>query len=56
MSVFDFLLGLRSIEDLTETNWWAETVFRELERNSSLDQGTHSELPAVPVQSPAESS
>jgi hypothetical protein len=54
MSVFDYLLGLRSIEDLTETSWWAETVFRELERNSASDRGTDSELPAVSTQLPAE--
>lgn len=54
MNVFAYLLGLRSIEDLTDTSWWAETVFRELERSSSSDQGTDSELPAVPTRLPAE--
>lgn len=32
MSILDKLLGLTLIEDLTETAWWTEVVFRELEQ------------------------
>lgn len=32
MSMIDRLLAPRLSEDITETSWWAENVFRELER------------------------
>ena len=32
MNVFDKFLGIDLFEDLTETTWWADTVFRGLEK------------------------
>lgn len=31
MNVFDRFLGLKWPDDITETTWWADAVFRELE-------------------------
>jgi hypothetical protein len=39
MSIFEKLIGLGLVADLTETAWWTETVFRELAR-SDLDLPT----------------
>ena len=35
MSMFDKLLGFDLVEDLTETTWWTETIFRGLEKRGS---------------------
>ncbi len=32
MSILDKLIGLGLGDDLTETSWWTDTVFRELSR------------------------
>ena len=32
MSILDKLIGLGLVDDLTDTAWWTETVFRELSR------------------------
>jgi hypothetical protein len=54
MNVIEKLLGLRPIQDLTETTWWTETVFRELERDVTAVRGIGSELAAPPADPPAE--
>ncbi len=38
MNVFDRFLGLKWPDDITETTWWADTVFRELEEGRSDEQ------------------
>ena len=35
MNVFDKILSLALIEDLTETPWWTDCVFRALEEDAS---------------------
>ena len=40
MSMFDKLLGFDLVEDLTETTWWTETIFRGLEKRGS-DRTSH---------------
>lgn len=32
MSILDKLIGMGFGDDLTETTWWTDTVFRELSR------------------------
>jgi hypothetical protein len=54
MNVIEKLLALKPIEDLTETTWWAETVFRELERDAPAGRGGGFELAAAPVEPPPE--
>lgn len=48
MNIIDKLLALRLVDDLTETSLWADTVYRELERELSGEQGTDSDLTALP--------
>ena len=38
MNVFDRFLGLKLPDDITETTWWADTVFRELEEGRFNEQ------------------
>lgn len=47
MSIFDKLLDLALIEDLTETAWWTETVFRELEQEDSDERALGPEVPGA---------
>ncbi len=54
MNVFDKLLGLEITEDLTETAWWTDTVFRGLEMDDSDEQGIGIEVAAAPTQLPSE--
>ena len=35
MNIFNRLLGFTLTEDFTETAWWTDGVFRQLERDSS---------------------
>jgi hypothetical protein len=35
MNMLDKFLGFDLFEDLTETTWWADTVFRGLEKGGS---------------------
>jgi hypothetical protein len=35
MSIFNRLLGFTLTEDFTETAWWTDGVFRQLERDPS---------------------
>lgn len=37
MSILDRLLGLSTEEDLTETSWWTDTIFRGLEQAGSAE-------------------
>ena len=47
MSILDKLIGLGLAEDLTETAWWTDTVFRELSR-------TDEDLPATASEAASE--
>jgi hypothetical protein len=38
MNMLDKFLGFDLFEDLTETTWWADTVFRGLEKRGSDKQ------------------
>ena len=49
MNVIEKLLGSSLTEDLTESTWWTETVFRELERGFSDEQVGGAELAAPPI-------
>ena len=53
MNVFD-ILGLRWPENITETTWWADTVFRELEERESSDQVVDSGIVAGATQQTSE--
>jgi hypothetical protein len=35
MNMLDKLLGLGSVDDLAETSWWTDTIFRGLEQDAS---------------------
>ena len=54
MKIVEELLGLRLIENLTESpNWestWWDTVFRGLQEDVSGEQGPESELPTEVAQ------
>ena len=43
MNVFDKFLGLTWPDDVTETPWWAEAVFRGLEERLADEQVIDSE-------------
>jgi len=51
MNVYDKLLGLDLDEDLTETTWWTETVFRGLEKGGTEKQDRSIEISAAANQS-----
>ena len=38
MNIFDKFIGFDLFEDLTETTWWADTVYRGLEKGGSDTQ------------------
>jgi hypothetical protein len=44
MNVLDKLLGLSLSEDLTETTWWTDTIFRGLEENWPIQEATDSKV------------
>ena len=48
MSILDRLLGLSTEEDLTETSWWTDTIFRGLELAGSAEDLAGSEGSAPP--------
>ena len=50
MNMFDKFLGFDLFEDLTETTWWADTVFRGLEKGGSDKQESDFEAGAAPTQ------
>lgn len=54
MNVFDKLLGFDLDEDLTETSWWTETVFRGLEKRGTAKQDSRIEVTAAANQSSVE--
>ncbi len=54
MNVFDRLLGFDFVEDLTETAWWTETVFRGLEKGGTEKQDSGIEVTAAANQSSIE--
>ena len=54
MSMFDKILGLDLVEDLTETTWWTETIFRGLEKGGSDKRAIDFEVAAAPTQTHAE--
>ncbi len=43
MNVFDKFLGLTWPDDVTETPWWADAVFRGLEESRSNEKDIDSE-------------
>jgi hypothetical protein len=52
MSILEKLIGLGLVDDVTDTAWWTETVFRELSRGN-LDlpsEGTEIASDRPPVQ------
>ena len=51
MNVLDKLLGLALTEDLTETTWWTDTIFRGLEECSSTHQASVPEVEGATQQS-----
>lgn len=53
MSMFDKLLGFDLVEDLTETTWWTETIFRGLEKRSNK-QAIDLEVAAASTQTRSE--
>ena len=54
MNMFDKLLGFDFVEDLTETTWWTETVFRGLEKGGSGKQDGNFEVEAAPTRESTE--
>lgn len=44
MNVFDKILGQALIEDLTDTSWWTDTVFRALEQDALNERGVDPEV------------
>ena len=54
MNVFDKFLGRILAEDLTETTWWADTVFRGLEEDWSIEQVIDSDAAAAATQQTSE--
>ncbi len=44
MNVFDKILGLTLIDDVTDTPWWTDTVFRALEQEGSIERGVEPEV------------
>ena len=54
MSMFDKFLGFDLVEDLTETTWWTETIFRGLEKGGSGKQATDFEVAVAPTQTHSE--
>ncbi len=45
MNLLDKLLALGSFEDLTESDWWANAVFRGLAEDANAADGTSSTDP-----------
>jgi len=50
MNMLDKFLGFDLFEDLTETTWWADTVFRGLEKSGSNKQENDFEAVGEPTQ------
>jgi len=48
--MFDKFLGFDLFEDLTDTTWWTDTVFRGLEKGSSEKQESGFEVAGNPTQ------
>jgi hypothetical protein len=44
MNIFDSILGIKLDEDFTDTSWWADAVFRALEREGLNHQAEESEV------------
>ena len=38
MSILEKLLGLGAEEDLTESGWWTETIYRGLEQAGDVEE------------------
>lgn len=38
MSILEKLLGLRAEENLTESGWWTETIYRGLEQAGDVEE------------------
>jgi hypothetical protein len=38
MNMLDKLLGLGFVEDLAESSWWTDTIFRGLEQDGSEEK------------------
>jgi len=49
MNMLDKFLGFDLFEDLTETTWWTDTVFRGLEKGGSGKQDGNFEVEAAPT-------
>ena len=54
MNVLDKLLGLTLSEDLTETTWWTETIFRGLEEDWLARQASEPEVDGGATQQTSE--
>jgi hypothetical protein len=54
MNLFDKFLGFDLFEDLTETTWWADTVYRGLEKGGSDKQESDFEVVGGSTQQSAE--
>ena len=52
MNILDKLFGLDLIEDVTETTWWADGVFRRLESDASDGQSIDFEVTTARTQLP----
>jgi hypothetical protein len=50
--MIDKLLGLKLVDDIAETSWWTDTIFRGLEQDRTEEQGLDLEDPARIVTSP----
>ena len=44
MNVFDKILSLTLIEDLTETPWWTDCIFRALAEDASNEPSYDTEI------------
>ena len=54
MSIFDRLFGISLAEDVTETAWWTDSVFRHLERGLSEEAANDTDACVEPSQAAAE--
>ena len=54
MNMLDKFLGFDLFEDLTETTWWTDTVFRGLEKGGTDKQESDFEVVGDPTRRSAE--
>jgi hypothetical protein len=51
MAIVDRLLTLKTVQELTETAWWTDTIFRGLEEFASGENAGSADAPAPPTES-----